>query len=224
MKKSIAQVLCLVALSFVSVDVFAEETRPASREQTALDSALKRDTPAVALTTTTTAPARETVIPAGASGAPIEAKSSRLGTLGATKAQTNSGAGSPTALASPQLAATVVKPAARPQRGRRGTRNADDPQRAILEAMNATFASCLTDADANVAGAAVLNASITQAGDVASVATVALGGVSPKATVCFREALEHAKFAPVAEPVVLQVRLVPRDLRAHPATTAVAQN
>ncbi|HVH41143.1 MAG TPA: hypothetical protein VM925_02335 [Labilithrix sp.] len=211
-------------MSFFSVGVRAEETAPAAREQTAVDSALKRDTTPVTLTTTVSS-VTETAGPTRASGGPIETKSAGLGVVaGSTKAQLNAGAGSATALAAPQLAGAVVRPAARPQRGRRAASKGDDPQRAILEAMNATFASCLSAADAAVDGAALLNASITQTGDVAAVATVTPGGVSPKAAACFREALTHAKFAPVAAPAVIQVRLAPRELRALPPPAAVPQN
>jgi hypothetical protein len=91
--------------------------------------------------------------------------------------------------------------------------------------MNATFATCLSEADGRIEGTTVLNAAIAPTGEVTSVATVAPGGVSPKAAACFREVLAHAKFAPVAEAAVVQVRLVPHDLRAIlTSQTSVARN
>jgi hypothetical protein len=216
-------------LFLVATQARAEETTSAAPQRTAVDPALKRGDLRIA-NLAPAAPAASAsagaTLRVGGAGAPIDGRTGQLHAIGGvTAAQASTSAGNVRTIDAPRSAEPAVRAAGKPHRRHGATSKVQDAQRVAIEALNPRFAGCLTDADAAVDGTAVFNAVIAPTGEVTSTAILTPGGVSPKATACLRDVVAHAKFAASGEAQVVQVRVVPSELRAQSAARdTVAEN
>jgi hypothetical protein len=214
-------VLLASSLVLTTAPAFADETttsQPQRAPRTAVDPALKRQAPASNLTRAPAAtPAGSSALHLGAGGAPVDGNGGQLGAVGgSTNAQATAVAGNARHVAMPKSDDTPPPAVGRPQR-RHGTAPRVPDAPLVIAAMGPSFTACLTKADAGVEGPAVISTMIAPNGEVSEATVLSAGGVSSEAVACFRNAVMHAKFAPLgAQGSVLQIRVSPRQLGQGP--------